>query len=90
MNPLVTIPDHKTVREKLIDEVREECVSDIVMPKLNSLSSVTINFDLWMSRGCEDIFDLIAHGLDTDFKPVVVHIAMIQWKNTTGEHRALR
>lgn len=39
-----------------------------------------------MSRGCENIFDLIAHRLDEELIVVVVHLAMIQCESTRREH----
>lgn len=45
----------------------EECISKIVKPNIESLSSVSISFDLWMNRGCEDIFDAIVHGIENFF-----------------------
>lgn len=37
-----------------------------------------------MARGCQDIFDLVAHGFDDNFKYQCIHIRMLECNETTG------
>lgn len=57
----------------------------MVLPKLFMLDSSSISFNPWISRGCEDIFDLIGHGVDRDFKNSRGHLAPIQCNSTGGD-----
>ena len=45
---------------------------------------MSVSFDLWMSRGCEDIFDLIVHGIDKDFRGQQIHLRMVECNSTKG------
>ena len=37
-----------------------------------------------MSRGTQDIFDLIAHGMDANFNQHQIHLRMVECNDTTG------
>lgn len=51
--------------------------------RLSSLSSVTLTFDLWMSRDTQQIFDVIVHGMDDSFEKSQIHIPMVEYNKTT-------
>ena len=63
-------------------------MQNTVIPALESLGSVSISFDLWMSRGWEDIFSLIAHGMDAEFQQKHVHLKLLQCHNTARSNLA--
>ena len=78
-NPRAKIPDRRTLTDVIVPTTfMEECFETYVKPKLEAMDSVSLSFDLWMSRGCEDIFDLIAHGIDKNFKRHQVHLRMLE------------
>lgn len=85
INPRVQLPNRRSLVAKHIPEFKKAVMDDVVAPRLAKMESVTISFDLWMSRGCEDIFDLIVHGLDGTFNQTRVHLAIIQCDETRGE-----
>ena len=45
---------------------------------------MSLTFDLWMSRGCQDIFDLIIHGHDSKFRQRHVHLGLVRCESTSG------
>lgn len=76
-NPCVKIPNRRRL-EKIVPAFIEECYRAIIGTRLNSMSKISIYFDLWISRGCEDIYYLIAHGMDWHFKKQRFHIRMVK------------
>ena len=52
--------------------------------KVEAMYSVSLSFYLWMRRGCESIFGLIAHGIDKNFKRHQVHDRMLECSSTKG------
>lgn len=75
-NPLVRAPDRRVLSEKLILEFIKRCEEKPILLTRRSFSSVSITFDLWMCRDCEDIFELTAHGMDENSKEHKVHLSM--------------
>lgn len=53
-------------------------------PKLKGFCCVTISFDLWMSRGCQDIFNLIKNRLYDIIEPQNVHLRLVDCNSTAG------
>ena len=88
LNPRVRIPDGRKLTSQLIPEFIKHCEETFVIPKLESMKTLSITFDLWMSRGCEDIFDLVVHGMDNNFQQHQVHLRMVESGSITGLYLA--
>ena len=56
-NPNNKIPSRRSLCDILIPNFIKDVFTRYVTPKLISIDTVAISFDLWMSRGCQDIFD---------------------------------
>lgn len=87
-NPRVRIPDRRFLMDKIISGFIIRCEGKKILPTLRSYSSVCITFDLWMGRGCEEKFDLIAYGMDTNFKSNKIHLRMIECNSSIGVYLA--
>ena len=48
------------------------------------MESVFLSFDLWMSRGCEESFELIVHGINKDFRRDQVLLRIFECNSTKG------
>ena len=83
-NPRIKMPSRRKLSSELIPEFRKERIEKFVTPKIAQMDTVSIKFDLWMSRGCEDIFDLILHGIDKIFKKHQLHLRMPECGSTRG------
>ena len=59
--PRILIPSRRKLTDNLLPSFIQKCMESTVITAFKSLASVSISFDLWMSRGCEDIFSVIAH-----------------------------
>jgi hypothetical protein len=66
LDPSVTIPSRREVREKLLPELRRWVNEEYVKPSLSKALGVCISFDLWMSRKTEDLFAVVAHYIDPE------------------------
>ena len=84
LNPRVTIPSRRTLTDTLIPETIKKIDFQITEKSLDRVESVTISFDLWMSQGNEDTFDVYAHYLDDNLQPQHVHLALISCNDTVG------
>lgn len=83
INPQIKIPNRRDLVDKLIPNFTKYVLEKFVIPRLSKMSTVLISFDLWMSRGCQDIFNIIAHGLDDGFIQQVVHFRLMQCSSTS-------
>ncbi len=78
-----------TLRHKLLPAFANEIKEDIVHPLLNRCKSVSLSFDLWMSRASEDVFALIAHFIDPDtWKAKHLSLGMVRAEKTDGGYLA--
>ena len=64
----------------IVDDINE-C---LMRPQIESSDGVSLSFDLWMSRGHEDVLDIFAHFIDDGFVPQHVHVAMLRCGNSDG------
>lgn len=83
-NARIKLPNRRTLTEKMIPNIVSDINEACVFPKINDAESITLSFDLWMSRGVEDVFDIYAHFLDSQFHPHHVHITMLRCHNADG------
>lgn len=59
INPRVIIPKRTTFREIIIPAFSKELEENFIKPRLSSPDSNSISFDLWMSRGFQESFNLL-------------------------------
>lgn len=83
-NSRAKIPDWRNLTDVIFPTFMEECFEKDVKPKIETMYSVSVSFDLWMSGGYDDIFDLTAHGIDKTFKRIHVHLRMLEYSSTKG------
>ena len=83
-NPNNKIPSRYSLCDVLIPNFIKDFFTRYVTPKLISMDTVAISLDLWMSRGCQDIFHLIVHRIDANFKRHQVHLCMLECGSTRG------
>lgn len=88
-NPHIKIQNHRTLTDTIVPTFMSECFEKYVKPKLEGMDSVSFYFDLWMSRGCEDIFDLIVDRIDKEFKRHDIHLHMLECSSPKGVDLAL-
>lgn len=82
-NPRVRVPE-EAVCSTFISQAKKECISEFVITKHKGPESISSTFNLWMSRGCGKIFDLIANRFDGNFQPLKIHLIMLQCDSTSG------
>lgn len=80
----VKLPSRRTLSDKLIPGFAESCVRTHMVQTLQSCASISVSFNLRMSRGNQNMLDLIAHGMYYAFTRCQVHLKMIQCNETTG------
>ena len=83
-NPRIKMPNLRTLTDTIVPRFMAESFDKYVKPKLEGIDSVPLSFDLWMSRGCEEIFDLIVHGIDKNFRRQQIHLRMVECSSTKG------
>jgi hypothetical protein len=54
-----------------------------VLPKLTNITTVSILFDLWMSRGCIDTFILVINYLFKNWEPMHAIVDLFEINETT-------
>jgi hypothetical protein len=67
------------VLPKLVEKTKET----YVWPLLNDCSCVTLNFDLWMSKGAHDVFVLVIIFLGSNWKLKHVTLGLFEVVETT-------
>ena len=83
-NTRVKVPCRRKITDKLIPHFIRDATAKFVTPLLKSFVIETITFDLWMSPGTQDIFDLIANEMDANFIQHRIHLRMVECNDTTG------
>ena len=83
-NGLLQVPNRRQLTNHMIPQIFEYINDSVVLPNIKSSDGVTLSFDLWMSRGHEDVFDIYAHFLDESFHPCHVHVTMLRCANSDG------
>ena len=83
-NPRIKMPSRRKLSSELIPEFIKDVFEKFVTPKIAQMDTDSTTFDLWMSKGCEGIFDLILHGIDKNFKKHQLHLRMLECGSTRG------
>ena len=83
-NARLELPNRRQLTQTMIPSLVADINEALVFPKIKDASGITLSFDLWMSRGHEDVFDIYAHFLDSEFHPHHVHVTMLRCDNTDG------
>lgn len=65
--------------------LREQYVNTV----LENMNSCSITFDLGISRGFEDIFDVFCRFLDDEFNQNRIHLCLFQRESTEGQQLAI-
>lgn len=55
-----------------------------VLPSIRKCTTVSVTFDLWMSRGTQDTFCVVVDVLDTDWMPQHVTVGVFRADDTSG------
>jgi hypothetical protein len=85
LNRTVVFPSRMSMRNKHLPNLANELDTRIVKPQLDRALSVSLSFDLWMSRKCEDVFALLVHFLDPDTWEVKHYaLGMVAVEHTSG------
>jgi hypothetical protein len=66
LEPKITFPNRATFTNKHLKNFSDMVTRDKVKPRLELAQSVTLTFDLWMSRKAEDVFSLCAFYITPD------------------------
>jgi hypothetical protein len=78
LSPRVVFPDTKQFFQEIFPILVEKIKQVYVLLKLTDCISVTVSFDLWMSRGAHDIFALIIIFLGSDWQPKQISIGLFE------------
>jgi hypothetical protein len=84
LDPKITVPSTWYLTNTLIPQLRKDTVDGYVKPLLASADYVSFSFDLWMSKGNEDIYSLVAHILSENWELKTVFLALADVKASTG------
>lgn len=84
LNPCYRLPSRKQITQKWVPEMAKETVQRFVLPRLKECVTGTMTYDLWMSRGAEDIFGLVWHFVDAQWKPVHICLGLVHVASATG------
>jgi hypothetical protein len=66
-------------------ELVENFKETYVLPLLNDYSCAIANFNLWMSKGTHDVFDLVINFLRSNQKPKHVILGLFEVVETIGQ-----
>ena len=83
-DPRISILIRKMLTKTIIPRFVQECKENHVSPVNEDFETVSLTLDLWMSRGCQDMFDHILHGLDSMFRQRHVHHCLVRCESTSG------
>ena len=78
LEPRVSFPSRRKLREVRLPEFARKVDSEIVVPALSQDISVAVTLDLWMSRKGEDLFSIIVHFIDNSWKFQQFSIGLVQ------------
>ena len=88
IDPRILLPSRKTFTEVMIPALAKQ-TKDTVVADLRSARFVSISFDLWMTRGCQDFFSVIAYWIDGSLQRRTRYLRMIKMDSTSGSQIAL-
>ena len=77
-SPRIKMPNRRTLTDTIVPRFMAKSLDKYLKPKLEGMDSVSLSFDLWMSRVFENNFDLIVHGIDKDFRRELIHLRMVE------------
>ena len=83
-NPRKRIPALRMLSNDLRPAFIKQVFQKYVTPNLVEMDTVAIAIFLWMTRGCEDISDLIVHGIDSRSQKHQLHSRMLECGSTSG------
>ncbi len=69
----------------ILPELVEKTKETYVLPSLNDYNCAIANFDLWMSKGAHDVFDLVIIFLGSDRKPKHVILSLFEVVEIIGQ-----
>ena len=84
LDPRIKFPCRKTFTASILPKFAGETRTTYVINHMKYASCVTITFDLWMSRGAQDIFSVMAHWLDEKLKMTSRHLQLVKMDGTKG------
>lgn len=83
-DPRTKIPNRPILTDIIVPKFMDECFDKYVKLKLKGMDSVSLSFDLWMRRGCGDVFDLMVHRIDKSFRQHQVYLRMPECSSSKG------
>lgn len=76
--------NRKALTNEILPKMLSENIRVHVRPLLKEAVSINIAFDLWMSRSTDDIFSIIAHFIDSEWKPRRVALGLLNSEKGDG------
>ncbi|GMH40414.1 hypothetical protein BSKO_08318 [Bryopsis sp. KO-2023] len=83
-DPNFVFPSRRRVRDVLLKELRQKVDREHVAPILKVAGSISLTFDLWMSRKTEDLFAMIAHWIGDDWAVYHRCLGLVKANHTDG------
>lgn len=80
----INFPSRKQLVMEHIPAMFTKTMEQYVLPLVGKSATVSVTFDLWMSRGTQDTFCMVVNFLDTDWVPRHVTVGVFRAQSTTG------
>ena len=80
----IHFPSRKQLVREHIPAMFTKTMEQYVLPLVGKSATVSVTFDLWMSRGTQDTFCMVVNFLDTDWVPRHVTVGVFRAQSTTG------
>lgn len=83
-NPKLLFPSRRSLVREHLPNMVGKTMEKYVLPLLNNCDTVSISFDLWMSRVGYDTFTLVVNFITREWKPSHVTIGLFEANDTRG------
>jgi hypothetical protein len=80
----MAFPSRRQLVKEHIPTMFMKTMEQYVLPLIGKCTTVSVTFELWMSRGTQDTFCMVLNFLDTDWMPQHVTVGVLRAENTSG------